>query len=949
GVVDASTAAISITYEDTAGNTGASSPDIVIDSGGVTFDFTAPTFTAISLTSTTTQVNFSEAIDGTLTFSEWTFDSKVVSAVSGQSDGATLNNITTLTFTHATTTDTTPTVSYTPGNLADASGDALATATVTATDGTVPPPTITIASVNTPSPTVTGTSQANASIEVFSDAVSVGTGTADGSGDWTVSITVLADGAHTLTATATVSDNTSPLSSGFSVTVDSTNENTLIFSSPEIDTITVTESNTTIVVPTDGFTSSELTIDVSNDDVFMDWNNEIVTTAEEKTLTFSDGFTINRDTDTNGNPEVITTIFANTVLSASTEWDGTIELITVTTVTIPSANIQTFETQIVIKLGSDERLNLDTPIRLEFPTKGGQSFGAFFQQEGQSVVLITTICNEDSLDSASAQLESGQECIFDDDSSIIIWTRHLTSFGVHKASAVNNTGSAGATGASPGTGAGAGGFGGILGTPLTINEISYDKCAENIARILIFSDATNPPSVTVHTTRTGSVAAILSDEQPYEELNKITRVDKYLYEIPIASDETFLMIIVTEEKGTIQNTVNAAINLTSCEGTISVADVPEDEFDELVFTVPRIFDTKFQIDNGPQHRADSDSQSFYVSEQDLTITAIIDSETPLKRVELRTITLGQSDDEYIAMKMNVEPMIFFNTYMVSATIPSFLMQDPAIAYWIYVIDEELNEVESVHYTMGVKPILEPDVSLELDVPSIKQSGSIVRPSLFINNDQSPAYGIVSLVVDGKVVSERAEFFGTGQTKVSFDWKVPSSGELSTYELQGKVDLYGSTEITSSALLYSHPRTLSMSAYDMQTIQVIEKDGNVLLEPVLLYASNTQTDEFKFQVTAPNGQCIIGSSEECSVQDSTRSDRGGLASVQYDGQTLRIKYSGPDSSLERFSITSIDPIVGDWIVTLEAEEGFIPLAQAVKDLTVKVKHRINSETITVYSD
>jgi len=82
----------------------------------------------------------------------------------------------------------------------------------------------------------------------------------------------------------------------------------------------------------------------------------------------------------------------------------------------------------------------------------------------------------------------------------------------------------------------------------------------------------------------------------------------------------------------------------------------------------------------------------------------------------------------------------------------------------------------------------------------------------------------------------------------------------------------------------------------------------------------------------------------------RTDRGGLASVQYEGQTLRIKYNGPDSSFERFSITSIDPIVGDWIVTLETEEGLIPLAQAVKDLTIKVKHRINiSETITVYSD
>jgi len=112
-----------------------------------------------------------------------------------------------------------------------------------------------------------------------------------------------------------------------------------------------------------------------------------------------------------------------------------------------------------------------------------------------------------------------------------------------------------------------------------------------------------------------------------------------------------------------------------------------------------------------------------------------------------------------------------------------------------------------------------------------------------------------------------------------------------------------------------------------------------------------------KITVPNGRVTTLSTsnggisvlDECSVQDSTTSDRGGLASVQYEGQTLRIKYSGSDSTLERFSITSIDPIVGDWIVSLEAEEGFIPLAQAVKDLTVKVKHKIHSETITVYSD
>ena len=65
--------------------------------------------------------------------------------------------------------------------------------------------------------------------------------------------------------------------------------------------------------------------------------------------------------------------------------------------------------------------------------------------------------------------------------------------------------------------------------------------------------------------------------------------------------------------------------------------------------------------------------------------------------------------------------------------------------------------------------------------------------------------------------------------------------------------------------------------------------------------------------------------------------------------MRIKYSGSDSTIERFSITSIDPIVGDWSVTLETEQGLIPQAQAVKDLDVKIKHKIHSEINTAYSD
>ena len=57
------------------------------------------------------------------------------------------------------------------------------------------------------------------------------------------------------------------------------------------------------------------------------------------------------------------------------------------------------------------------------------------------------------------------------------------------------------------------------------------------------------------------------------------------------------------------------------------------------------------------------------------------------------------------------------------------------------------------------------------------------------------------------------------------------------------------------------------------------------------------------------QCIIGSANECLINESTRRKRGDLESIPYGDQILRVRYSGPDNILERFSITSIDPIVG----------------------------------------
>jgi len=267
-------------------------------------------------------------------------------------------------------------------------------------------------------------------------------------------------------------------------------------------------------------------------------------------------------------------------------------------------------------------------------------------------------------------------------------------------------------------------------------------------------------------------------------------------------------------------------------------------------------------------------------------------------------------------------------------------------YWLYITDENGSISESTHYNIGVKPTGISDVAIEVDMPTIVPSGTAIKPEFYIFNDDSPSYGIVSLVVDGQTVSKKSQLFGTGQTHVIFNWNVPKSDGYITYDFAGKVDLYDITIVTEPALVSSYPKTISVAASDMPALQVITRDEQILADPALVYASNSNS-ELRFKVTDPQGQCIIGGEAECLVKDSTLDSRGGLESVPYGNQILRVKYSGADSALERFSITSIDPIIGQWNVSLESDDGLFQ-AHALEDPIVKIKYRHHSETITVKS-
>ena len=69
--------------------------------------------------------------------------------------------------------------------------------------------------------TLTGTAEANATVKVFDGATLLGSATANGSGAWSYTTAALANGSHSLTATATdAAGNTGAASAALSVTID---------------------------------------------------------------------------------------------------------------------------------------------------------------------------------------------------------------------------------------------------------------------------------------------------------------------------------------------------------------------------------------------------------------------------------------------------------------------------------------------------------------------------------------------------------------------------------------------------------------------------------------------------------------------------------------------------------------------------------------------------------
>jgi hypothetical protein len=164
-------------------------------------------------------------------------------------------------------------------------------------------------------------------------------------------------------------------------------------------------------------------------------------------------------------------------------------------------------------------------------------------------------------------------------------------------------------------------------------------------------------------------------------------------------------------------------------------------------------------------------------------------------------------------------------------------------------------------------------------------------------------------------------------------------------MQTLLEVYDKSYITGVATLDTFVRTKIVPiSEDISFVPATDKLGNTIARPAMMYSSNDGTGEFR--VTAPDGTCVIGAG--CLVEQSTLRHRGGIDSVIIDGHIYRVRYSGADSPLERFSITSLDSVLGNWNVSIEDNSMFT--AAAAVDVPVKVQYRAErSPLVTVRSE
>jgi len=112
-----------------------------------------------------------------------------------------------------------------------------------------------------------------------------------------------------------------------------------------------------------------------------------------------------------------------------------------------------------------------------------------------------------------------------------------------------------------------------------------------------------------------------------------------------------------------------------------------------------------------------------------------------------------------------------------------------------------------------------------------------------------------------------------------------------------------------------------------TQKIVDRE---LLSPRVIQGSlfssiRGEESNVNLKITTEGGTCVIGQALECIVKDFTRTPGGIYQTIQLDDREFKVRYSGPDVMLEKFSIlpASTDEIMPDSTWNVEVVKGDVP--------------------------
>ncbi|MGI0058716.1 MAG: hypothetical protein ACREBJ_03015, partial [Nitrosotalea sp.] len=412
--------------------------------------------------------------------------------------------------------------------------------------------------------------------------------------------------------------------------------------------------------------------------------------------------------------------------------------------------------------------------------------------------------------------------------------------------------------------------GGGTGPYLKIQDVSYDVCDKQIVRIQVATDYNKTdPTVIVRTSINGVVDAKLIPVQPYAEENVNASVRKLVYEASINPKETSFEVVALETIGTNLFSVGKTVEVTGCNEDLDFTKIELiTQPSEIDLSAPQIFDLKFQVGSGTEQLA-SEPTTQFVQGNPLSVYAIVNTPTQITTSELRFTTIGNNDlSQYHTITMNVVPLQVSNsTYLLSATIPSSLLQAPGVQYWIHVQNSANKNADSDVSTIGVKPNYPINATLELDVSQNRAAGTTARPSSYLTIDGGPVYGTISLVVDGQTVyTSPGQLFTNGQTQVRLEWQTQPTDALTNHKIEAVANIYDKSFTAQGNIITFSSIKVAPIAQPISIAPINDASGHTIANPEVLYSSFNNEGTMRYKVTAPDGTCVIGVSSECLVQN-----------------------------------------------------------------------------------